>query len=79
MTRTQAIAGIVRLCQEQITEYEDRAQSALALTDSLRRPIESADWGLAFEIDDCIDDWCKEHQCPELASTISADMIILTA
>lgn len=78
MDTQEAITAIQDYCSEAIALYPERVSLALDIMDMQRTPIESADYKLADEIVNCIDEWCEDHNCPELAEDISVMDIILS-
>lgn len=55
------IKKIEQYCQENIEDYELRAQVALGLMDRWRVPFSAADSSLCCEVEDCIAEYCEEY------------------
>lgn len=76
MTHEEAIKGIIAYCKETIEDYQVRADLAVSKSWRGRIPIENADFILADQIADRIDEWCTDNDCPTLADDITIMDII---
>ena len=79
MNTDKAIKAIVRYCREEIDDFQERADLAVAKSWRMRIPIENADFALADNVRDCIDEWCTDNKCPTLVDDISVENIILNS
>lgn len=76
MNTDRAIKGIVTYCNEQIDDFKERADLAVFKSWRERIPVEVADYSLADEVRDAIDEWCTDHDCPTLVDDISVEDIL---
>ena len=61
MSTDKAIAEVQAKCAENIEDYELRVSVALGVMDRERCPIENADFRLANEIAECVEEWEEEN------------------
>ena len=77
MNIDNAIAKIVDYCKEQIVDFDGRAELATSKMCRERIPIENADFSLANEVVECINDWCTDNECESLVDNITTMDIIM--
>jgi len=79
MTQHQATNAIVAYCKREIDDYDLRADLAMSRAWREHIPCDYADPFLADEINNKIEEWCEDHDCPSLIDDITADDIILNS
>ena len=77
MNTDKAIREIIDYCKEWIEDFQERADLAVSKSWRERCPIECADYSLASEIVDKIDEWCTDNDCESLCDNITVEDIIL--
>ena len=79
MTIHQACNAIENYCKREIPNFRIRADLAVDKAWREHIPCDCADPFLADEINDKIEEWCEDHDCPSFIDDITADDIILTS